>query len=255
MRFYLDSAQVEDIRSASRHLFVAGVTTNPELLQRARISRLRNLFDAVAATGRRDWKFWLQLPQGSATEILERASAATKALVERTGGRLAGPTLVFKILPDGPGLEAATRLIRDGAEVCLTAIVNPGQALAVSALPEIAKADADPLETEGPPASRNPHMPHALACYVGRLDDAGRDGVRTVVKMNDALVANQRRSRILAASIRDRDRLDTLIRRLARRSQNVVDVTLGFDLLTSLIKDELTDAALHQFAKYSEFEL
>ncbi len=100
MRFYLDSAQPDEIRFAANALHVAGVTTNPTILQRARTPSLSHLLDTVVATQRRDWKLWLQLRQGTAGEVLAQAEKINEALIERTGGLLAGPTLIYKLLPD-----------------------------------------------------------------------------------------------------------------------------------------------------------
>ena len=237
MRFYLDSAKPDEIRAASGALYVAGVTTNPSLLERAGTRRIGELLDTVVATQRRDWKLWLQLRRGPAAEMVAQAEELNQALIERTGGLLAGPTLVFKLLPDKDGLTAATTLIRQGAEVCITGIANPAQALALSILPEISEQTEEHIVTEGPPACRNPHMPHHLACYIGRNDDVGRDGTKAVVRINDLLVASGRRTRVLAASVRTMDTLDKLLRRLARRQHNVVDVALSHELLRDAILD------------------
>jgi len=202
---------------------------------------------AVVATQRKDWKLWLQLRRAAAPEVVAQAEELNQALMERTGGLLAGPTVVFKLLPDREGLIAATTLIRQGAEVCLTGIANPAQALALSSLPEISEAGDGQLITEGPPASRNPHMPSHLACYIGRNDDAGRDGTKAVLRINDLLVANGRRTRVLAASIRTMDKLNELVRRLARRKTNVVDVTLSYELLRNIVTDKTTNSAISEF--------
>jgi transaldolase len=255
MRFYLDSAQPDEIRFAANALHVAGVTTNPAILQRARTPSISQLLDTVVATQRRDWKLWLQLRRGSTSEVMEQAEQINEALIERTGGLLAGPTIVYKLLPDREGLIAATTLIRQGAEVCLTGIANPTQALALSSLPEISEQREGQLVTEGPPASRNPHMPGYLACYVGRNDDAGRDGTKTVLRINDLLVANGRRTRVLAASIRTSEKLTELIRRLARRKSNVVDVTLSIELLRDLVHDKVTHAATVEFDQLEDIPL
>lgn len=247
MRFYLDSAEPNEIQSVAGDLYVAGVTTNPGLLTRAGIGRIGELLDAVVATRRRDWKLWLQLRRGPTAGVLAQAEALNQALIERTGGLLAGPTLVFKLLPDRDGLVAATKLIRQGAEVCLTGIADPAQALALSILPEITEEGEEGLTTEGPPASRNPHMPASLACYVGRNDDAGRDGTKVVLRINDLLAANNRRTRVLAASIRTPDKLNELVRRLARRKTNIVDVTLSFEMLRDLTADGVTSASISEF--------
>ncbi len=242
MRFYLDSAQPEEIRAAAGLLHVAGVTADREGLRRARMATMGQFLDAVTVTNRRDWKIWLQLGRGSLTALLDRAHELNEALVARTGGLLSGPTLVFMLPHDAQGLAAATILIREGVEVGLAAIANPVQALALSTLPEVSAHEGGLLVTEGPPASRNPHMPHALVCPVGKLEDKAQYGIKTVLKINDLLLATERRTRVLACDIRERETLDTLVRRLARRSRSVVDLSLPYALLAGAAQDRTTMA-------------
>jgi transaldolase len=255
MRFYLDSANAQEIAAVAQDAHVAGITTNPGLLDRAGVKRLGPLLDAVAATGRHDWKLWVQLAEAPYERLLERASQLNDALVERTGGLLAGPTLVFKLLPTTNGLFAASTLIRQGCEVCITAVADPGQALAVTLLPHVTEWQDGRPETEGPPASRNPHMPHSVACYMGRISDGGGDGVKTVLRISDLFVAEGRRTRVLAGSIRDREVFDALVKRMARRPRTVIDATLPFELLEGLLRNPVTAQALRAFDPLGEVPL
>jgi len=247
MRFFLDSAVREEIESASRLPFVAGVTTNPGILSKAGVADAGAVMEAAVSMGRRDWKVWVQLPEADAQTLVAKAADLNDRLSALTGGELAGPTLVVKVLPLPESLFAASVLIRQGFEVCVTGIANPLQALGVLALPQVESLEHGEIVTEGPPASRTPHTPGYIAFYVGRVSDTGRDGVETLFAVNQAMAACASRTRILAASIRSRDVLESIVSRLSSSPKSLVDMTLSSELLSSLAHDPVTSAAMAQF--------
>lgn len=247
MRFYLDSARVDEIATAARLPWVAGVTTNPEILRQAGIDDFGPVLEAGAATGRCDWKLWVQLAGDSFQDIIDRVAELEEQLSARTGGLLAGPTLVFKLPPVPEVLLAASTLIRQGKEVCITGIANSLQALSVCALPQVVEFSDNSVETEGPPASRNPGQPAFIAFYVGRVSDAGRDGEGEVAKIGNLFAAYDIRTRVLAASIRSTEVLHGLVGDLADSGGGAVDVTLPMEILTQLLDDPVTADALARF--------
>jgi transaldolase len=249
MRFFLDSAQAEEVRQAVRLPYVAGISTNPDLLRQAGLDGVESLLQVVAKSGRRDWKIWVQLRSESCHGLVEEAQRLSSTLSAMTGGAFAGPTLVIKMMPSPDALLAATILIKEGLEVCLTAINNPLQALAVSTLPHLESKAGEPVLTEGPPASRNPHQPHYLATYVERIDDDGRSGVDELLAILDALHVGQRRTRVLAASIRSLEVLEEVVRKVSQRPAGLLDVTLPFSLLSGLLDDPVTRQAADIFAE------
>ncbi len=246
MRFFLDSARPEEIRAAALLPYVSGVTTNPGILETAGGVCPADVIDAARSTGRRDWKLYFQVAEGTARSVIEEATTLDRLLSERTGSALHGPTFVCKVLPTPDGLFAASTLVARGIEVCVTAVANPVQALAVAGFPHVLEWQDSTLETDGPPASRNPGFPHSIACYVGRLDDVGRDGVDTVARIASLYAGYGIRTRILAASIRSADVLARLVESLGKGSAGV-DVTLSFPLLAALLDDPVTKRARQQF--------
>jgi transaldolase len=106
--------------------------------------------------------------------------------------------------------------VQDGAEVLLTVIYHPVQALM-----------ARDCGIQG------------VAPYVGRMTDAGRNGVESVIAMQQAIGTEP--TRILAASLRSADD----IARLA--AAGVPDFTLGGPLAQAVLADELTTAAVEEF--------
>jgi len=235
MRFYLDSARSDEIVAAARLPWVAGVTTNPESLRAAGVEDFVAVLEAVAATGRRDWKLWAQLADAPYQNILDQAAGLEELLSARTGGLLAGPTLVFKLPPVPEVLLAASTLIRQGKDVCITGIANPVQALSVCALPQVMEFGEGAVETEGPPASRNPGAPGFIAFYVGRVSDTGRDGLEDLVKISSLFFSYGIRTRVLAASIRSPEILHALVGRLAAAGSGPVDVTLPMEILEGVL--------------------
>lgn len=247
MRFFLDSARPEEIRAAALLPCVAGVTTNPRILEAAGGVGPADVIEATLSTGRRDWKLYFQMTEGPAGKVVAEAVRLDGALAERTGSALHGPTFVCKLLPTADCLFAASTLVARGIEVCITAVANPRQALAVAQFPHVLEWRDGMAETDGPPASRNPGFPHSIACYVGQLDDAGRDGVETVARIASLYSGLGVRTRVLAGSIRSQEVLDRLLDALRSTSGNV-DVTLAFPLLSSLLDDPVTQHARLEFS-------
>ena len=129
--------------------------------------------------------------------------------------RALGPVVV-KVPATPDGLSAAGALVREGAQVLRTAVYHPGQALM-----------ARDCGIQG------------VAPYVGRMTDAGRDGVASVIAMQQAIGAEP--TRILAASLRTADDVSRLA------AAGVPDFTLGGPLAQAVLDDDLTRAAVEEF--------
>lgn len=247
MRFYLDSARKSNIAAAAKMAWVAGVTTNPGILHCDGVADWRDVVKAVVDTGRKDWKVWLQVPAGDAESMVKSAEKMESYLADLTGGPFVGPTLVVKLPPIRESLFAGSRLVTAGKEVCITGMANPVQALGVAHLPHLEPGGFQ--ATEGPPSSRNPGFPQYIAYYVGRVDDAGEDGLGRLGEINSLYVANGIRTRILGASVRSHQMLTQLAATLAVASGKAqVDVTLPFDVLASVLEDAVTSKALAEFS-------
>ena len=231
MRFYLDSAIPEKIELASQLPFCAGITSNPDILRNAGDNGSENLLAAVAGIGRRDWKVWVHLRNTTYQQIVDEAESVDNHLAKLTGGTLAGPTLVYKLLPTQECLWAASTLVAQGKHVCITAMSNPVQALALTTLPGLAAWAKGRPETEGPPASRNPGQPQYVTFDPGRIDAPGRDPWAVLTTMSKGLAAAGQRTRILATGIRSPEMLEQLVDNCANLGLANVDVTLPFDLL------------------------
>lgn len=214
-RLFLDCA---DTRAWERLLptgIFHGVTTNPLLLERAElpceIGVLTELAGRAAALGARE--IHLQTWGDD-----EEALVATGCRLAETAGRML-PVLV-KVPATSAGFRAAARLHEVGCRLTLTAVANPGQLLAAAAA---GAAYAAP--------------------YLGRLDDAGRDGRKVLLAMNTILRGTGARTRLLAASLRGVERVIELAR------LGLDTFTFGPDVADALLHDDLTDAAAAEFAR------
>jgi TalC/MipB family fructose-6-phosphate aldolase len=202
---YIDAADRQLIEELWGSGVFAGVTTNPTILDRAGLGQ-RDVPDLYAwLTDLGVGTVYVQVVGRTRDEML-RSAEALRAL---------GP-LTVKVPATAAGFAAAGALVQDGAQVLLTAVYSPVQALM-----------ARDCGIQG------------VAPYVGRMTDAGRAGVESVVAMQQAIGTEP--TRILAASLRSADD----ITRLA--AAGVPDFTLGAALAQSVLDDELTRAAVDEF--------
>ncbi len=208
MDLYLDTAD----RAAAEPLLAtglfAGLTTNPTILRRAgrTVADIPQIHRWASEAGAREIFFqaW-----GTDTETLVARGRGLRELSGR---------VVVKIVADRAGSAACARLAADGTPTLLTAVYSPGQAMVAAA------AGAT-----------------YLAPYLGRLEDAGRDGEATVLEMHEVLRATGAPTRVLVASIRD---VPSMVR-LARRGVDAF--TMAPTLAEQLVLDELTEAAAAAF--------
>jgi transaldolase len=205
MKLFLDTASIEEIRTINRWGVLGGVTTNPSLL-----AREGGEPDAV-------WKEILTEVAGDVS--LEVTALDADGMVEQ-GRRLAdmGPNAVVKVPMTPGGLEAATRLRADGIRTNVTLVFSAAQALLA------ASAGA-----------------YCVSPFLGRLDDAGADGMEVLRTICDLYAVQGYDTKVLAASL--------------RHPMHVVEsalagadiATMPFDVFTKLVKHPMTDLGLERF--------
>ena len=208
MRLFLDTADraaAEDLLSTG--LF-AGLTTNPTILERAGLGSA----DIPAV---HDWA-----RTAGAGEIFFQAWGTDPRTLAARGRQLRalGEDVTVKLVASRAGAAACAELSADGIPTLLTAVYAPGQALVAAA----ARA-------------------RYIAPYLGKLDEAGRDGLAEVLAMHEALTATGSATRVLAASIRDLSSVVALAR------AGVDCFTLGPTVAEALFTEELTARAVDVF--------
>ena len=119
--------------------------------------------------------------------------------------------MVVKFVATRAGSVACAALAAGGAPTLLTAIYDPGQAIVAAA------AGAT-----------------YIAPYLGRLNDAGRQGIAEVVAMHEVLVATGSKTKVLLASIRSVPDMVALARHGVDRFTMAPDVAGSFSLIQPL---------------------
>jgi transaldolase len=212
INLFVDSADRVAVEPLLRSGLIAGVTTNPTLLRKAGVRNdeipdlVRWAVDSGAGT------VFVQA-WGSGADELERRGRQLGALDER---------VVVKVPATLAGLRATRRLVAGGLPVLVTAVYAAHQVL-----PAIAAGA------------------HYVAPYLGRMNDAGRDGFAEIAAMRRAIESTGSALRILVASLRD----PVAATRLAELG--VRDFTLGTDVLQQFFDDPLTADAVAAFERAS----
>lgn len=166
MQFYIDSADIEEIRKANSRGWVDGVTTNPSL---------------VAKTGRKN----ADVIKDICKEVTGLVSAEVISLdvdgMLKEGYELAkiADNVVVKIPMSEEGLIVVRKLAAEGIKTNVTLVFNPLQALLV------AKAGAT-----------------LVSPFVGRLDDISSNGMDMIGQMTQIFENYGLQTQILVASVR-----------------------------------------------------
>ena len=210
--FYIDSADRLVVEQLLQTCLIAGITTNPTLLRASgvRNDEIPQLVKWFTGAGAR--VVFVQA-WGSDADELERRGRELRAIDER---------LVVKLPATAAGLTATARLAGDGIPVLVTAVYAAAQVL--------------PAIVAG--ASH-------IAPYLGRINDAGRDGVAEIAAMQRVIDASGSSLRILVASLRSP--ADAL--RLAELG--VQEFTVAPAVWRQFFDDALTDAAVKVFEQAS----
>jgi transaldolase len=205
MEIFIDSAVVQDLRLAAESGLVDGVTTNPSLIAKSG----RNMREAIAEI--------CSIIRGPVSaEVV--ASDFDGMVAEGRYLASIADNVVVKLPLTADGLRACSQLVRDGAKVNVTLCFSSVQALLA------AKAGAT-----------------FISPFIGRLDDAGLDGMDLIREIRQIFDNYGYTTKILAASI--------------RTANHVKDAALaGADCATlppkvfwSLYSHVLTDAGLEAF--------
>lgn len=171
---YLDSAHLAELRTCLPHPAVHGVTTNPTLLKRAGVTRagLPALVEQLLALGARQVQ-----AQVHAADVEGMLAEAQSLLALAEPGRI-----VVKIPATRQGLQAGAQLSGKGVPVTYTAVYAVEQAHFAA---QLGAAYAAP--------------------YLGRLQDAGIDGLALIAQMQTLVERSGAATRLLVASVRTRE--------------------------------------------------
>ncbi len=199
MRFYVDSANVEEIENALSFGYVKGVTTNPTLLKQERIwekfESVKEFYSEIAKLLNmyvQDGKIFVQIPSTYIPTFLDELRDIFDGLV-------------IKIPSTPAALKNAVKLKEKGYSLCATAVYTSSQALMWSEI------GVD-----------------YVAIYVNRMKKRGfniQDNVNSIVK-----VLNQSSTKVLAASVKDVQELSLVM------NVGIQHVTLGYEMIKDITK-------------------
>ena len=207
MQIFLDTASIDEIRRGAALGVVDGITTNPTLVAREGVEYKARILEICAVV--------------DGPISAECISTELEALVAEAR-RVAAwhPNVVVKIAMGEVGLQAIKRVAAEGIKVNTTLIFSANQALLA------AKAGAA-----------------YVSPFVGRLNDAGQDGLAVVRESVAIFDAYHLPTQVLAASIRGpRD-----VTECALAGAHVA--TIPPAVLQQMINHPLTDKGIEIFLK------
>lgn len=237
MRFYLDSRDQAEATRVMPWMHVAGIAAFGHTMTSSDSPELASLIRTAVEIGRRDWKVFVSLADPTPTVALSQAECSGQLVADITGGRFAGPTVVFTIPAQAERLATAAALLKGGEEVCLVGIRTSLQTLASATLPPVL-VTRNGIEMEGPPGSRNPWHPNYLCWEFDPSTKRPDSNLDKLVETASTLALYKVRTRVLVSGIPDKGTLDQLLQRMSAATRAVpVDVTLPFEILGAVHSD------------------
>jgi len=211
VKFFIDTANLDEIMEAHRLGILAGGTTNPSLIAKERISS-RKAFEKHIKT-------ICELVQAPVSA--EAVSVSFEDMItEARGLSQLDPNVVVKIPMTLDGLKAVRQLSEEGISTNVTLVFSPLQALLA------AKAGAS-----------------YISPFVGRLDDISQDGMNVVEQIIDVFANYLFEAEIIVASIRNPLHVLTA----AKLGADIA--TIPFKVIEQLAQHPLTDIGMDKFLK------
>jgi len=210
MRIFLDTANIDEIRQAAKLGVISGVTTNPSLVAKEKRADMKAVIREISSIvdGPISAEVLSLEPQAMIREAREVSSWS--------------PNVVVKIPVSASGLEAVSILSKEGIRTNLTLCFSLNQAI----LGAIAGATY-------------------VSAFVGRLDDAGHDGMQLVAEIVEIFdnYRDRLKTQVIAASIRHP--LHVVVAAKARAHI----ATVPYNVLMQMVKHPLTDIGICRFAE------
>ena len=209
MKFFIDTANLDEISEAQDMGILDGVTTNPSLMAKEGISGEQNILDHYKAICK-------IVDDNVSAEVI--ATDYDKMVAEGKELAKIDDKIVVKVPVIKEGIKAISALTAEGIRTNCTLIFNAGQAILA------AKAGAS-----------------YVSPFLGRLDDMGSDGLVLIEQLVQIYDNYAFETEILAASIRH-------TMHLIQCAEVGVDVaTCPLKVITGLLNHPLTDNGLAQF--------
>jgi len=166
VKFFIDTANFEEIKEAHSWGIISGVTTNPSLVAKENISFHDRLKEITAL-----------VPGSVSAEVI---ALDAEGMIEE-GRKLAAlaENITVKLPMTPEGLKACSVFASEGIKTNVTLVFSANQALLA------ARAGAT-----------------YVSPFIGRLDDIGQNGVELIETISDIFTIHDLDTQIIAASIR-----------------------------------------------------
>ena len=209
MRFFIDTANVDEIRKANDMGVICGVTTNPSL---------------IAKEGR-DFKKTIEeittIVDGPISgEVKATTVKAEDMIVEAREIAKIHKNMVVKIPMTEEGLKAVKVLSKEGLKTQVTLIFSANQALLA------ARAGAT-----------------YVSPFLGRLDDISTDGLELIRTISEIFATHAIETEIISASVRH----PIHVTECALAGADIA--TVPYNVIIQMTKHPLTDQGIEKFKK------
>ncbi len=209
MKFFIDTANLGQIKEAKEFGILDGCTTNPSLMAKEGISGKENI-----------WKHYAKICEIVDGDVsAEVISTDFKGIIDE--GKVLtqiAPNIVVKVPMIKDGVKAIRWFTDNGIRTNCTLIFSAGQAILA------AKAGAT-----------------YISPFLGRIDDTGWNGISLIEQIAEIYAVQQYETEILAASIRNSKHIIDA----AQAGADIVTCPLA--PIMGLLKHPLTDIGLAKF--------
>lgn len=209
MKFFIDTAKVEDIKKANDMGVICGVTTNPSLIAKEG----RDFNEVIAEIA--------SIVDGPISGEVKATTTDAEGMIKE-GREIAAihKNMVVKIPMTVEGLKAVKVLAAEGIKTNVTLIFSANQALLA------AKAGAS-----------------YVSPFLGRLDDISQPGIDLVQTIADIFAVHGIETEIIAASVRN----PIHVTDCALAGADIA--TVPYSVIEQMTKHPLTDQGIEKFQK------
>lgn len=209
MKFFIDTAVVDEIKEANDMGIICGVTTNPSLIAKSGRD-FSEVIHEIAA-----------IVDGPISgEVKATTTDATGMIEEGRAIAAIHPNMVVKIPMTEEGLKACKTLSAEGIKVNMTLIFSANQALLA------ARAGAA-----------------YVSPFIGRIDDISMSGMDLIRSIVEIFSYTDLQTEIIAASVRN----PVHVTECALAGADIA--TVPYKVLKQMIHHPLTDVGIEKFRK------
>lgn len=209
MKFFIDTAVVDEIKEANDMGIICGVTTNPSLIAKSGRDFSEVIHEIAAIIG------------GPISGEVKATTTDAAGMIEE-GRTIAAihPNMVVKIPMTEEGLKACKTLSAEGIKVNMTLIFSANQALLA------ARAGAA-----------------YVSPFIGRIDDISMSGMDLIRSIVEIFSYTDLQTEIIAASVRN----PVHVTECALAGADIA--TVPYKVLKQMIHHPLTDVGIEKFRK------